>query len=203
MGRHTSIAIRMALVTMVLFGVVYPLAMTGIAQALFPRQANGSLISSMGCDLKSRPIEEVVGSELIGQQFTGPGYFHPRPSAAGKGYDATSSGGSNLGPTSRKFVDDVRDRARRVIGENPGLTRGRIPVDMVTASGSGLDPDISVANAYAQASRVAKVRGVSRAVVRNRVRANTTKRTFGFLGEPRVNVLRINRALDRLSGTLK
>jgi len=194
MGRHTSIAIRMALVTIVVFGVIYPLVMTGIAQALFPRQANGSLIREHGT---------VIGSELIGQQFTGPGYLHPRPSAAGEGYDATSSGGSNLGPTSRALMEGVKSRADIVMRQNPNLTKGRIPVDMVTASGSGLDPDISVANAYAQAPRVAKARGLSDTSIRQLVDANTTGRTLGFLGEPRVNVLRINRALDILSGTIK
>lgn len=189
MGRHTSIAIRMAFVTILVFGVLYPLAMTGISQVLFHRQANGSLVKEHG---------KVIGSELIGQQFTAPGYFHPRPSAAGKGYDAVSSGGSNLGPTSKALADIVRDRA-----ENSGLGKGRIPVDMVTASGSGLDPDISVANAYAQTRRVAKTRGMSDARVRELVGANITRRTLGFLGEPRVNVLRINKALDALSGTVR
>lgn len=189
MGRHTSIAIRMAFVTIVVFGVLYPLAMTGIAQALFPRQANGSLVKEHG---------KVVGSELIGQQFTGPGYFHPRPSAAGKGYDAASSGGSNLGPTSKALADTVRARA-----ENSGLGKGQIPVDMVTSSGSGLDPDISVANAYAQVPRVAKARGLSDGRVGELLRANITRRTLGFMGEPRVNVLRINKALDALSGTVR
>ena len=192
MGRHTSIAIRMALVTMVVFGVIYPLAMTGIAQALFPGQANGSLIRQHGT---------VIGSELIGQQFTGPGYFHPRPSAAGEGYDAASSGGSNLGPTSRALVEGVKSRADIVMRENPNLTKGGVPVDMVTASGSGLDPDISVANAYAQAPRVARARGLSGARVKELLDTHVTGRALGFLGEPRVNVLRVNRALDALSGT--
>ena len=190
MGRHVSIAIRMALATMTVFGVIYPLAMTGIAQVVFPRQANGSLV---------RRGARVVGSELIGQRFVEAGHFHPRPSSAGGGYDAASSGGSNLGPTSRKFVEQVTDRTRSAARRNPGLTRGRVPVDMVTASASGLDPDISVANAYAQAPRIAKTRGMSEVDVRAIVSQNTTPRQLGFLGEPRVNVLRINRALDAVS----
>lgn len=194
MGRHTSIAIRMALVTIVVFGVIYPLVMTGIAQVLFPRQANGSLVKEHGT---------VIGSELIGQQFAGPGYFHPRPSAAGKGYDAASSGGSNLGPTSKALADTIRNRAETAVQQNSGLGKGRIPVDMVTASGSGLDPDISIANAYAQTLRVAKARGLSDARVRKLVDMNVTRRTLGFLGESRVNVLRINRTLDASGGTVK
>lgn len=194
MGRHISIAIRMVIVTVIVFGVIYPLAMTGIAQVAFPRQANGSLVKEHG---------RVVGSELIGQQFSGPGYFHPRPSAAGKGYDATASGGSNLGPTSRALVDTVKDRAVAAVHQNPELRKGTIPVDMVTASGSGLDPDISVADAYAQVSRVAKVRGLTNARVRRLVDASITGRSLGFLGEQRVNVLRINRDLDALGGTGK
>ena len=192
MGRHTAIAIRMAVVTIVVFGLIYPLAMTGIGQLLFPRQANGSLIRQNG---------KVIGSQLIGQQFTGPGYFHPRPSAAGKGYDATASGGSNLGPTSKVLVRDVKERIAAEMKQNPGLTRGRIPADMVTASGSGLDPDITIANAEAQISRVAKARAMPEAQVRQLVKANTTGRIFGFLGEPRVNVLHLNLALDKLGRT--
>lgn len=187
MGRHVSIAIRMAFVTMIAFGVIYPLAMTGIAQVVFPRQANGSLV---------RRGARVVGSELIGQSFVEAGYFHPRPSAAGDGYAAASSGGSNLGPTSRKFVEQVKDRTNSAVRENPGLKPGRVPVDMVTASGSGLDPDISVTDVHSQVQRIAKTRGMSEADVRTIVSQNTTPRQFGFLGEPRVNVLRINTALD-------
>lgn len=194
MGRHTSIAIRVAFVTILVFGVLYPLAMTGIAQLLFPRQANGSMVRERG---------NVIGSQLIGQQFTAPGYFHPRPSAAGMGYDAASSGGSNLGPTSRVLADTVKKRVEDAARQNPSLTKGRIPADMVTASGSGLDPDISVANAYAQVSRVAKARGMSVEGVRKLVDRNTIGRTFGFLGEPRVNVLEINRALDAGSGSAR
>lgn len=194
MGRHTSIAIRVAFVTILVFGVFYPLAMTGLARLLFLRQTNGSLVREYG---------RVIGSQLIGQQFAAPGYFHPRPSAAGKGYDATSSGGSNLGPTSKALADSVKNRSDAVIKQNPGLARDRIPADMVTASGSGLDPDISVANAYAQVPRVARVHGMSDTLVKRLVDRNTTRRTFGFLGEPRVNVLIINRALDGASGSVK
>jgi K+-transporting ATPase ATPase C chain len=177
----------MALFTMIIFGLTYPLAMTGVSQVLFPHQANGSLIREHG---------KVIGSELIGQQFTGPGYFHPRPSAAGKGYDAAASGGSNLGPTSKVLADNVKDRIKTAMQENPGLEKGNIPADMVTTSASGLDPDISVANAYAQVSRVAKARDVSDSRIRDLVDSSITGRTLGFLGEPRVNVLNINRALD-------
>lgn len=194
MGRHTSIAIRMALVTIIVFGILYPLMMTGIAQVFFPGQANGSLVKRHG---------KIIGSALIGQQFTRPGYFHPRPSAAGKGYDAAASGGSNLGPTNRALADTVRDRANAATKQNPGLHKGHIPVDMVTASGSGLDPDISAANAYAQAPRVARARGISEASIRQLIDKNITRRKFGFMGEPRVNVLQINRALDALSGSTR
>lgn len=177
----------MALVTLVILGLVYPLVMTGLAQVIFPRQANGSLI---------KQGNRVVGSELIGQQFTRAEYFQPRPSAAGKGYDATASGGSNLGPTSKKLDEVVRANTRKATKENPGLRLGRVPVDMVTASGSGLDPDISVANAYAQVARVAKERGMRESEVRAMVLGHITGRQFGVLGERRVNVLAINRALD-------
>lgn len=194
MGRHISIAIRMALITMIILGFIYPLAMTGIAQVLFPRQANGSLIKMHG---------RVIGSELIGQQFTKPEYFHSRPSAAGKGYDAASSSGSNMGPTNRAFVDTVKNRSSITKQQNPSLNKDRIPVDMVTASGSGLDPDISVANAYAQVPRVAKARGMSDSDVRLLIDKSITKRTLGFLGEPRINVMQLNMALDKIAGTGK
>lgn len=194
MGRHISIAIRMTFATIIIFGVLYPLAMTGIAQILFPRQANGSLIDADG---------KVAGSELIGQQFSKPGYFHPRPSVAGKGYDAASSGGSNLGPTSRALINGVKGRADDAVHMNPGLIKGHIPVDMVTASGSGLDPDISPANAYVQVPRVARARGMTKVQIGELVDAYTTERFMGILGEPRVNVLGINRALDALNGIAK
>jgi K+-transporting ATPase ATPase C chain len=185
------IAVRLTLATILLLGVLYPLAMTGLAQALFPKQANGSLITEGG---------RVIGSEIIGQQFTRPEYFHPRPSAAGNGYDATASGGSNLGPTSRRLVQAARGNALQATAENPGLKSGRIPADMVMASGSGLDPDITLANAYAQARRVARARGIYERELLRIVNANTTERQFGVLGERRVNVLMLNRALDAITG---
>jgi K+-transporting ATPase ATPase C chain len=187
MWRHAMIAVKLTLVTMLLLGVLYPLTVTGLAQVLLPRQANGSLIREHG---------QVIGSALIGQSFTRREYFHPRPSAAGAGYDATASGGSNLGPTSRALLTRVRGDVGRLARENPGLPADRVPADMVTASASGLDPDISLANAAAQVARVARARGWQEEEVRRVLAANTTPRQFGFLGEPRVNVLRVNRALD-------
>ena len=192
MRRHVLVAIRLALVTAVLLGLAYPLAVTGLAQLIFPRQANGSLVT-VG--------NQVIGSALIGQQFTRSEYFHPRPSAAGRGYDATASGGSNLGPTSRTLARRVAGSTVRMTKENPGLTARKIPADMVTASASGLDPDISPANAYAQVARVARVRHMSEDRVRRFVVANVTDRQFGLLGEPRVNVLRLNLALDAAQRT--
>lgn len=188
--------LRPAIVSAVLFmlvcGLVYPLVTTGVAQVLFPDQANGSLLEKDG---------EVVGSKLIGQQFTSPRYFHPRPSATqSRPYNASYSGGSNLGPTNKKLISRVRERVEVYRKEN-GLSPGApVPVDAVTASGSGLDPDISVANAELQAARVAKARGLPLQRVRELIKRYTTGRQFGFLGEPRVNVLELNLALDRLSG---
>jgi K+-transporting ATPase ATPase C chain len=191
MWRHTLVAIRLVLVTTVLLGLVYPLAVTGLAHVIFPHQAKGSLIVAG---------DRVIGSELIGQQFTKPEYFHPRPSAAGSGYDPTASGGSNLGPTSRALVKRTSATVRQLAIENPGLKPGRIPADMVTTSASGLDPDISPANAYAQAARVAEARLMSEDSIRRLVVSNVTDRQFGVLGEPRVNVLRLNLALDAAAG---
>jgi K+-transporting ATPase ATPase C chain len=189
MNRYIASSIRMAVLTLVVLGLLYPLAVTGAAQLLMPAQANGSLVRDGG--------GTVVGSSLIGQSFTDPNYFHGRPSAAGAdGYDATASGASNLAPTSQSLFDAVSARVATVVAENPGLVSGKVPVDMVTASGSGLDPDISLANAYAQVARVAAARGMSPAAVRGLVDASTTGRQFGLLGEPRVNVLRLNLALD-------
>jgi potassium-transporting ATPase KdpC subunit len=189
--RTTVTALRMLIVTAVILGLVYPLAMTGAAQVLFPGKADGSLVKVDG---------KVVGSALIAQDFTAPGYFHPRPSAAGTGYDAMASGASNLGPTSRELRDQVRAAVVAATHNDPGLQPGRVPVDMVTTSGSGLDPDISVANARAQAPRVAAARGLATSRVLALVAATTTGRQLGFLGEPRVNVLALNLALDRLGG---
>ena len=190
MRRYVLSSIRMALVTMVLLGLVYPLVMTGLAQLVMPAQADGSLITVNGSS---------VGSRLIGQNFTLPKYFHPRPSAAGNGYDPSSSGASNLAPTSRTLLEDVQARVASATAEDPGVKAGDVPVDMVTASASGLDPDISVANALAQVPRVAQTRGLAEASVRTLVESNVTGRQFGILGEPRVNVLELNLALDGVS----
>jgi K+-transporting ATPase ATPase C chain len=191
MRSHLRIAIRMTILTAVLLGLLYPLAITGVAQVLFPGAANGSLVKANG---------HVIGSSLIAQDFTQAKYFHPRPSAAGKGYDAMASGASNLGPTSRALIDQVSTAVDQALRQDPGLRRGRVPVDMVTTSGSGLDPDITVANARAQAPRVAAARGMSLVAVLRLVAAHTSGRTLGFLGEPRVNVLQLNLALDAAHG---
>jgi K+-transporting ATPase ATPase C chain len=191
MRNHLNIAIRMTILTAVLLGLLYPLAITGVAQVLFPGAANGSLVKMNG---------QVVGSSLIAQDFTGAKYFHPRPSAAGKGYDAMASAASNLGPTSRALMGQVSTAVGRAMRQDPGLRRGSVPIDMVTTSGSGLDPDITVANARAQAPRVAAARGMTPAAVLRLVAAHTTGRTLGFLGEPRVNVLELNLALDAAQG---
>jgi potassium-transporting ATPase KdpC subunit len=183
-------AIAMTLLLCLLTGLIYPGVVTGLAQLLFPRQANGSLIERDG---------HVVGSALIGQTFTRPEYFHSRPSAAGAGYDATASAGANKGPTDRKLADTlIAGNVARVVDEDGGV-RGRIPADMVTASASGLDPDISPANAELQVARVARSRGVSEQQVRTVLREHTEGRQFGVLGEPRVNVLLLNLALDSLA----
>lgn len=180
--------LRMTLVMTVLTGLIYPLAVTGVCQALFYDKANGSLLSVNG---------QVAGSALIGQTFTKAEYFQPRPSAAGNdGYDATASGGSNYGPTNQKLIDRVKASVEKFRKENPTYN-GPLPADLVTASGSGLDPHISPASAEAQLDRVAKARGIPAAKLRALVEARTEGRDLGFLGEPRVNVLLLNMALDR------
>jgi potassium-transporting ATPase KdpC subunit len=174
------------LVTTVMFGLIYPLAVTGLSQLLFPGKANGQLIEKDG---------KLVGSRIIGQAFTGPGYFHSRPSAAGtgNGYDPTSSSGSNLGPTSKVLLDRVNGDVQKLHAENPGSP---IPVDLITTSGSGLDPDVSPAAAEFQISRIARERHVSEAELRSLVAKHTFGRQLGVLGEPRINVLELNLDLD-------
>ncbi len=191
MMRYAGTALRMTIVTAVLLGLIYPLAMTGLAQVIFPGPANGSLIKVGG---------RVVGSSLIAQGFTSAKYFWPRPSAAGNGYNAMASSPSNLGPTSQTLINDVKARVKQAMAANPDLKFGVIPVDMVTASGSGLDPGISIANARLQAPRVAAARGVKLVTVLALIQQYTSGRTFGFLGEPTVNVLELNLALDRAQG---
>lgn len=190
-GGDVVAAIRPAIIILLLFtvitGLIYPLAITGVAQLIFPHQANGSLI---------RDGNRIVGSELIGQNFAKPEYFHPRPSAAGKGYDASASSGSNLGPTSKALADTIKAGVHQA--RLDGVS-GPVPADMVTASGSGLDPDISPANALAQAARVARARGLPDQQVRDLVIHLVSPGTLGFLGEPHVNVLALNRQLDAMS----
>jgi potassium-transporting ATPase KdpC subunit len=182
--KNLWISIWMTLVTTVLFGLIYPLVVTGLAQFLFPARANGQLIERDG---------KLVGSRIIGQPFSSPWYFHPRPSSAGTGYDPLSSGGSNLGPTNRALIERVQTEAAKLAAENPGTP---IPVDLVTASGSGLDPDITPAAAEFQVPRVARARGIKEQEVRMLVAAHTRGRDFGVLGEPQVNVLELNLDLD-------
>ena len=183
-------ACKMTIVLTLLTGIIYPLAIAGLAGLMFPFQAHGSLIMRDG---------HVVGSELIGQNFTSASYFHGRPSAAGdKGYDASNSGGSNLGPTNRTLIEAVRVRLRDVIAKNAGTVPARVPIDLVTTSGSGLDPQISPAAADLQVRRVATARGLSEDTVRVLVLAHTSSRWAGVFGEPGVNVLELNLALDDL-----
>ena len=181
-------AFRVTLFMTVLTGLIYPGIVTGLCPLLFPHRANGSLVTADG---------KIVGSALIGQNFTKPEYFHPRPSAAGNdGYDASASNGSNLGPTNQKLIDRVKADVDKFHKENPDYN-GPLPADLLTASGSGLDPDLSPASALAQAPRVAKARGVSLEPVQQLISVRTEGRELGFLGEPRVNVLSLNLELDR------
>src|SRR5215469_10456320 len=186
MLKHFGAALRMTIVSIVLLGLLYPLAMTGVAEAIFPKQANGSLVTVKG---------KVVGSWIIGQLWTQPQYFQGRPSAAGKGYDPTSTGGTNFGATSKKLKDSTEATIATLKKQNPDAT-GEPPIDLVTTSASGIDPDISPDAAYWEAPRVAKTRKMSVAAVNALIAQHVQGRTFGFLGEPHVNVLELNLALD-------
>ena len=187
MWRQIGTAFRMTLFFTVLTGLIYPGLVNGLCQVLMNSKANGSLVTVNG---------QVVGSSLIAQNFSKPEYFHPRPSAAGNGYDATSSGGSNYGPTNQKLIDRVKGDVAKFRQDNPQY-QGPIPADLLTTSASGLDPDISPASAYAQAQRVADSRKVTVDQVNQLIEANTERRQFGFLGEPRVNVLLLNLDLNQ------
>jgi K+-transporting ATPase ATPase C chain len=184
MKKNLITAILMTIATTVLLGIIYPLVVTGVAQVLFPKKANGQLIEING---------RVIGSRIIAQAFTSPGYFHPRPSAVN--YDPTGSNGSQLGPTNQKLIDRVKGDTAALHAENPNAP---VPIDLVTASASGLDPEITPAAAAFQVARVAKARGVNEAQVREVVSKHTQNRQWGFLGEARVNVLELNLELDKL-----
>ncbi len=188
MKKNLTTAILMTIVMTILLGLIYPLVITGLAQVFFRDKANGQIIVRDG---------EAIGSRLIAQPFTEAKYFHPRPSAAGNGYDAANSNGSQLGPTNQKLIDRVKGDVATLQQENPGQP---IPVDLVTMSASGLDPDISPANAEFQIPRVARARGLSEAALGELVKKHTARRELGLLGEPRVNVLELNLALDDMSG---
>ena len=185
MKKNLVTAILMTLATTILLGIVYPLVVTAISQVLFPEKANGQLIDVQG---------KIVGSRILGQAFVSPGYFHSRPSYAGNGYDAANSNGSQLGPTNRKLIDRVKGDTAALQAENPGTP---VPIDLVTASASGLDPDITPAAAAFQMPRVAKARGISEEQLGPLVAKHTENRQWGFLGEPRVHVLELNLDLDR------
>ena len=184
MKKNLITAVLMTIATTILLGIIYPLVVTGIAKVVFPDKANGQLISRDG---------KVIGSRIIGQPFVGPGYFHSRPSAAGNGYDAANSGGTNFGPTNQKLIDRVKQDVASLQAENPGKP---IPVDLVTTSASGLDPHISPANADFQVPRIAHERGMSEDQLHRLIAKHTEDRQLGFLGEPRVNVLELNLDLD-------
>lgn len=187
MKQNLKIAILMTLVTTVLLGIIYPLVITGLAQVIMPSKANGQLISRDGV---------VVGSRIIGQGFTSPAYLQSRPSAAGNGYDAANSGGTNLGPTNAKLIDRVSASVAQEHADNPG-EKGAVPIDLVTTSASGLDPDVTPAAAEFQVARIARERGATEQQVREIIARHTAGRQFGFLGEPRVNVLEVNLELDQ------
>lgn len=191
MKKNLRISILMTIVTTVLLGIVYPLVVTGLAQVIFPRKANGQLITQNGA---------VVGSAIIGQGFSGPGYFHSRPSAAGNGWDAANSGGSNLGPSNQKLLDRVKGDVANAQSDSPNTP---VPIDLVTTSASGFDPHITPAAAEFQLTRVAKVRGANIDEIRALVAKHTQGRQLGFLGEPRVNVLQLNLDLDGQFATNK
>lgn len=187
MKKHLITAFLMTIATTILLGLIYPLVITGLAQVLFKDKANGQLITRNG---------QAIGSRIIAQPFTLPKYFHPRPSAAGNGYDAANSGGTNYAPTNQKLIDRVRVDAATLHQENPNQP---VPVDLITTSASGLDPEISPAAAEFQVPRVARERGLSESSVRDLVRKHTDQRDLGLLGEPRVNVLELNLALDDMT----
>jgi potassium-transporting ATPase KdpC subunit len=192
MKKNLITAVLMTIATTVLLGILYPLLVTGLAQLIFPKQANGQLIQRDGV---------VVGSRIIGQPFSGPGYFHSRPSAAGTmGYDASASGGSNLGPTNAQLITRVNGDVVKLQAENPGVA---VPVDLVTTSGSGLDPDITPAAAGFQIRRVAAERKIPESEIARLVLENSANRQWGFLGEPRVHVLELNLALDARYGRVR
>jgi potassium-transporting ATPase KdpC subunit len=185
MKKNLLISLWMTMATTILFGLIYPLVVTGLAQLIFPHKANGQLIQKDG---------QIVGSTLIGQGFSSPGYFHSRPSAAGNGWDAANSGGSNFGPTNQKLLDRVKGDVAMAQADNSGMP---VPIDLVTTSASGFDPHITPAAAEFQLARVAKVRGTTIDQLRSLVAKHSSGRQLGFLGEPRVNVLELNLDLDR------
>jgi K+-transporting ATPase ATPase C chain len=188
MKKNLLTAVLMTIATTILLGIIYPLMVTAIAQMFFHDKANGQLVHQGG---------KVIGSRIIGQPFTSAGYFHSRPSAAGTGYDAANSSASNLGPTNQKLIDRVKSDVANLQADDPGVP---VPIDLVTTSGSGLDPDISPAAAYFQAPRIARERHMSAEQVRQLIATHTKQRQLGILGEPRVNVLELNLALDQAAG---